>query len=209
MILWSDMLRDMPLIAILRGLKPDDAIAIGEALYEGGIIAVEVPLNSPEPLTSIAALRKNFAGKMLVGAGTVLTPGDVGDVESAGGQFIVSPNSDVGVIRTTKAKGLLSLPGFFTASEAFSAISAGADALKLFPADSVTPAYIKALKAVLPPTLPVLAVGGVNENNLAAFLAAGAAGFGLGSGLFKPGDGPEQVRTKARRYVEAFKAARS
>ena len=203
------MMRDIPLIAILRGVRPDEAVTIGQALFEGGIRCVEVPLNSPQPLDSIAALRKTFDGRMLVGAGTVLTPGDVGDVETAGGQFIVSPNADAGVIRTTKAKGLFSLPGFFTASEAFIAIAAGADALKLFPADSVTPAYIKALKTVLPPALPVLAVGGVNEGNLAGFLAAGAAGFGLGSSLYRPGLTPDDVRMRATNFVAVFEAARS
>lgn len=204
---WTTMLRSMPLIAILRGVKPDEAVAIGQALHDGGILAVEVPLNSPHPLHSVAALRKAFDGRMVIGAGTVLSPNEVGEVADAGGQFIVSPNTDAAVIRAAKAKALLSLPGFFTASEAFAAISAGADALKLFPADSVGPAYVKALKAVLPPTLPVFAVGGVNDANLGAFLAAGAAGFGLGSGLFKPGDSAESVRGKAAAYVSAYRGA--
>ncbi|MES1158386.1 MAG: 2-dehydro-3-deoxy-6-phosphogalactonate aldolase [Terricaulis silvestris] len=206
---WAEMMRDTPLVAILRGVAPKDAVDIAGALYEGGIVCVEVPLNSPRPLESIKALRTAFDGKMLVGAGTVLTPGDVDEIETAGGQFIVSPNTDAAVIRATKAKGLFSLPGFYSASEAFAAVAAGADALKLFPADNAGPAYVKALKAVLPPSLPLLAVGGVGEHNVAAFLAAGATGFGLGSSLYKPGDTADAVGPRAANFVAALRAARA
>ncbi|HVZ98852.1 MAG TPA: 2-dehydro-3-deoxy-6-phosphogalactonate aldolase [Caulobacterales bacterium] len=208
MSLWARMLSEMPLIAILRGVTPDEAIAIGQALHEAGLVCVEVPLNSPKPLGSIAALAGVFEGRMLVGAGTVLTPADVDEVKRAGGQFVVSPNADSAVIKATKAAGLLSLPGFYTPSEAFAAIAAGADALKLFPADTAPPAYVKALKAVLPSESPLFAVGGVSEAKMADYLAAGARGFGLGSGLYRPGDAPETVRARAESYVRAYKAAR-
>lgn len=208
MSLWSKMLSDMPLVAILRGLAPENAVAIGQALCDAGLITIEVPLNSPKPLDSIAALRNAFDGRMLIGAGTVLSLDDVRDVTAAGGQFIVSPNTDAMVIRATKDKGLWSLPGFYTPSEAFVAIKAGADVLKLFPADTAPPAYLKAIKTILPPSIPVFPVGGVSEAKMADYLAAGAAGFGLGSGLFKPGDAPDNVRAKAESYVAALRAAR-
>ena len=171
---WTEALQTLPLIAILRGLKPDEAVDIGEALVAAGFSCLEVPLNSPSPLDSIARLRAALADRAIVGAGTVLTPEQVAAVADAGGQVVVSPNTDPAVIRATKAAGLLSLPGFFTATEAFAALAAGADGLKLFPADAAGPAVVKALKAVLPAASDVFAVGGIEPSSLAPYRAAGA-----------------------------------
>lgn len=204
----SSVLTEMPIVAILRGVEPHEAVAIAEALYQSGVICVEVPLNSPRPLESIAAIRAAFDGRMLTGAGTVLTPRDVAEVVSAGGEFIVSPNTEVSVIRETKDKGLASLPGFFTPSEAFTALQAGADALKLFPAENAPSAYVRAIKTVLPPQAPLLVVGGVDESKIADYLAAGAIGFGLGSTLYKPGFTAEEVGARTASFVGAFKRAR-
>jgi 2-dehydro-3-deoxyphosphogalactonate aldolase len=206
--IWSSVIETMPLVAILRGLTPAEAVPIATALQDAGIVCLEVPLNSPEPLKSIAAIRKAFDGVALVGAGTVLTADDVAEAAAAGAEFMVSPNTDAKVIEATKARGLRSLPGFFTPSEAFVASQAGADALKLFPADSAIPAHLKAMKAVLPPALPVLAVGGVSEANMADWVAAGAAGFGVGGALYRPGDSPTAVRENATALVAAFRTAR-
>lgn len=206
---WADILRDLPLIAILRGLTPDEAIPVADALYEGGVRCVEVPLNSPQPLQSIAAIRREYDGRMFVGAGTVLTVTDVADVVAADGAFVVSPNTDASVIAATKSAGLVSLPGFFSPSEGFAALAAGADGLKLFPADHAGPAYVKALKAVLPPAAPLFAVGGVDESRFGAYLAAGAAGFGLGSTLYKPGDAPAHVKARASALARAFREVRA
>ena len=195
-----------PLIAIIRGVTPDEAEAVGEALHEGGIRIIEVPLNSPEPLKSIERLAKRMGERALVGAGTVLTAGQVADVQSAGGRLIVSPNTNIEVVATAVAAGLVSSPGFFTPSEAFAAIGAGAHALKLFPAEGATPAVVKAMKAVLPKDIPLLIVGSVTPDTIPAWLGAGADGFGLGSGVFKPGNTPEQVLDNARAYVAALAA---
>jgi 2-dehydro-3-deoxyphosphogalactonate aldolase len=195
-----------PLVAIIRGVTQDQAEAVGEALHEGGIRIIEVPLNSPEPLKSIERLAKSMGERALVGAGTVLTAGQVADVQAAGGRLIVSPNTNVEVIAAAAGAGLVSSPGFFTPSEAFAAIGAGAHALKLFPAEGATPAVDKAMKAVLPKDIPLLVVGGVTPATIPAWLAGGADGFGLGSGLFKPGDTPAQVLDHARAYVAALPA---
>ena len=195
-----------PLIAIIRGVTPDEAEAVGEALHEGGIRIIEVPLNSPEPLKSIERLAKRMGERALVGAGTVLTAGQVADVQSAGGRLIVSPNTNVEVIAAAAGAGLVSSPGFFTPSEAFAAIAAGAHTLKLFPAEGATPAVVKAMKAVLPKDIPLLVVGSVTPATIPAWLAAGADGFGLGSGVFKPGNTPAQVLDNARAYVAALAA---
>jgi len=195
-----------PLIAIIRGVTPDAAEAVGEALHEGGIRIIEVPLNSPEPLKSIERLAKRMGERALVGAGTVLTAGQVADVQSAGGRLIVSPNTNVEVIAAAAGAGLVSSPGFFTPSEAFAAIAAGAHTLKLFPAEGATPAVVKAMKAVLPKDIPLLVVGSVTPATIPAWLAAGADGFGLGSGVFKPGNTPAQVLDNARAYVAALAA---
>lgn len=193
-----------PLVAILRGVRPDEVEAIGAVLLDAGIRIIEVPLNSPDPFESITRLSGLAAGRALVGAGTVLDPDAVARVAAAGGQLVVSPNTDPAVIAASVAAGLVSLPGFFTPSEAFAALAAGAHGLKLFPAEAATPAVLKALRAVLPPTVPVLAVGGITAEGMSAWTAAGASGFGLGSGLYKPGMAAAAVGEAARRYVAAI-----
>ncbi|WP_264585996.1 2-dehydro-3-deoxy-6-phosphogalactonate aldolase [Sphingobium sp. B7D2B] len=195
----------MPLVAILRGLTPEEAPAIGAALIEAGLRCIEVPLNSPRPLESIAALAR-LPGGALIGAGTVLSVDAVDQVAQAGGRVIVSPNMDPPVIRRTKALGLLSMPGIATPSEAFAAIDAGADALKLFPAEMHSPAVLKAMKAVLPADIPVLVVGGIGPDNMAAWRSAGAAGFGIGSSIYQPGLDAAQVRQRADAMVAAWRA---
>ena len=190
-----------PLVAIIRGVLPDEVEAIGEALVAGGIRIIEVPLNSPNPLTSIRRLAGQLRERALVGAGTVLSERQVGEVADAGGRLIVSPNTNPNVIRATVAAGLVSSPGFFTPSEAFEALEAGAHTLKLFPAEGASPSVLKAQKAVLPKDVPVLAVGGITPDNMQPWLEAGASGFGLGSGLYKPGQSPEETEAKARAYV--------
>jgi 2-dehydro-3-deoxyphosphogalactonate aldolase len=192
------------LIAILRGLTPDEAEAVGEALVAGGIASIEVPLNSPSPLDSIARLARRLGGRAEIGAGTVLTAGEVGTVRAAGGTFVVSPNCDPDVIAATKAAGLGSYPGVFTATEAFAALKAGADALKLFPVSVLGPEGVTALKAVLPRDAPLYAVGGVEAANLEAYAAAGCAGFGIGSSLYRPGRSAAEVGAAARAFTDAY-----
>ena len=194
-------LDECPLVAIIRGVTPADAEAIGEAISEAGIRIIEVPLNSPDPLVSIERLAKKFGDSLLVGAGTVLTPEQVGQVRDAGGQLIVSPDTNTGVVRASVEAGLVSSPGFFTPSEAFAAIHAGAHALKLFPAEAASPAVLKAQLAVIPKDVPVMVVGGVRPDNMRPWLDAGAAGFGLGSGLYKAGQSAAETLDKARAYV--------
>ena len=196
---------ECPLVAIIRGVTPDEAEAIGEAIYEGGIRIIEVPLNSPEPLKSIERLAKRMGDRALVGAGTVLDTRQAADVKAAGGQLIVSPNTNTDVIAASAQAGLVSCPGYFTPSEAFAAIEAGAHALKLFPAEAATPAFVKAQRAVLPKDLPILVVGGVKPALMGAWLEAGANGFGLGSGVFKPGDSVAEVLENSRSYVSALR----
>lgn len=197
----------LPLVAILRGLGPNEAVAVGEALFEAGFRCVEVPLNSPQPLLSIERLAVRFGDAMLIGAGTVLTVGAVDDVKTAGGRIIISPNGNPAVIAHTKAEGLISLPGVFTPTEAFAALDAGADGLKLFPAEVAGTAGLKALKAVLPRATPVYAVGGVDPESLQAWRAAGADGFGIGSSLYRPGVTAEETGRRARGFVSAWSAA--
>ena len=199
-------LETCPLIAILRGVRPQDVEAIGHALVEAGFCIIEVPLNSPDPLSSIEALAKHLGDRALVGAGTVLTPAQVDSVRDAGGRLIVSPNSDPEVIARTVHAGVLSLPGFMTPGEAFGALAAGAHALKLFPADVAGPRMLKALQAVLPSEVPVLAVGGVDVSAVPAWLAAGAAGLGLGSALYRSGMAVDLVARNAREFVSAIRA---
>ena len=199
-------LEECPLIGIIRGITPDEAEAIGAAIHEGGIRIIEVPLNSPDPLQSIERLAKKFGDQVLVGAGTVLDPTDVGRVWDAGGRIIVSPDTNIDVIAAAAAIDLVSSPGYFTPSEAFTAIRAGATALKLFPAEAATPAVLKAQLAVLPKDIPVLAVGGVTSGNMRPWLDAGATGFGLGGGLYRAGQSPEATLEKARAYVAGLKA---
>ena len=193
-----------PLVAIIRGVTPDTVEEIGEALVSAGIAIIEVPLNSPDPLTSIRRLSARMGDRALIGAGTVLTTDDVRDVAQAGGRLVVSPNTNTDVIRATVAAGMISAPGYFTPSEAFAAIEAGATALKLFPAEAATPAVVKAQRAVLPKDVPLLIVGGVSPETMSPWTAAGADGFGLGSGLFVPGRSSAEVGARARAYVEAL-----
>lgn len=196
-----------PLIAILRGIRPDEAEAVFEALVGNGIGLIEVPLNSPDPFASIATMAKRAKGRAEVGAGTVLTVEDVAKVKAAGGRMVVSPNCDPAVIRATQAAEMVSYPGVFTPSEAFAALAAGADALKFFPAEVLGAAGIKAISAVLPKGTVLLAVGGVDAGNIGAWLKAGIAGFGIGSSLFKPGMSVAEVGEKARAMVTAYDAA--
>jgi 2-dehydro-3-deoxyphosphogalactonate aldolase len=198
-----------PLVAILRGVKPVEVVAIGEALIEAGFRAIEVPLNSPDPLDSIGRLARAFGDRCLIGAGTVLRVEDVDAVKAAGGALIVTPNTDAAVIARAVALGLQTAPGFATATEAFAAIAAGARVLKLFPASTYGPAHLKALKSVLPTAVPVFAVGGVGPQDMAGWIAAGAAGFGVGGELYRTGDPPEGVARKARALVSALSAGLS
>lgn len=191
----------LPLIAILRGLKPNEAVEIGKAIVAAGFRCLEVPLNSPQPLDSIRRLRQALDGRALVGAGTVLSVTAARAVAEAGGQLIISPNTNVEVIAETKTLGLLSLPGFFTPSEAFAALDAGADALKLFPAEIAGPKGLKAVRAVLPAETRIYPVGGVDPDSMSAWRSAGASGFGIGSAVFKPGQSAEQVARQAAAFV--------
>ncbi|USU04541.1 2-dehydro-3-deoxy-6-phosphogalactonate aldolase [Sphingomonadaceae bacterium OTU29LAMAA1] len=195
-----------PLVAVLRGLTPAEAEAIGDALVDAGFTLLEVPLNSPDPLTSIAAMAKRYAGRAIVGAGTVLTTDDVAAVADAGGELIVSPNTDPAVIRASVARGMISLPGYYTPSEGFAALAAGAHGLKLFPAEGAAPTYLKAQRAVLPKDTKVLAVGGITPDTMAAWHAAGADGFGLGSNLYRAGKSAADVARDAATFVSAVKA---
>jgi len=199
-------LAECPLVAIIRGITPAEAEAIGEAIYEAGIGIIEVPLNSPQPLESIGILAKSLGNRALIGAGTVLTVEDVGRVRDEGGRIIVSPGTDPDVIAATAAAGMVSAPGFYTPSEAFQALKAGAHGLKLFPAEAASPAVVKAMRAVLPRQVPLLVVGGVRPDNMRAYLDAGANGFGLGSGLYKPGQSPAEVAEQARAYVAGVRS---
>lgn len=199
----------LPLIAILRGLKPDEAVEVGEAIVAAGFRCLEVPLNSPEPLESIRRLRQALDGRALVGAGTVLSVTAAREVAEAGGQLIISPNTNVEVIRETKTLGLLSLPGFFTPSEAFAALDAGADALKLFPAEIAAPKGLKAIRAVLPAETRIYSVGGVDPDSMNAWRSAGASGFGIGSAVFKPEQSAEQVGRQTAEFVRAWRDAQA
>jgi 2-dehydro-3-deoxyphosphogalactonate aldolase len=198
---------ELPLIAILRGITPDEALPVGLALAETGFRIIEVPLNSPQPLRSIEALARALADHCLIGAGTVMSTVQVEDVAQAGGRLIVMPHGDAQVIRAAKARGLWCAPGIATPSEGFAALAAGADALKLFPAELLTPPVLKALRAVFPPQVLFLPVGGITPQNLVSYRAAGASGFGLGSALYKPGMTPQQVSVQARAFVAAWLAA--
>ena len=190
-----------PLIAIIRGITPDEAEATGDALFEAGIRIIEVPLNSPDPLKSIERLAARLGDRALIGAGTVLKAEDVGRVKDAGGRIVVSPDTNSEVISAAAAAGLVSSPGYFTPSEAFAALRAGAHGLKLFPAENATPAVLKAQLAVLPRDVPIVVVGGIKPDNMRPWLDAGAAGFGPGSGLYRPGQTVADTAEKARAYV--------
>lgn len=192
-----------PLVAILRGITPAEAEPVGEALVAAGFAMIEVPLNSPDPFDSIARLVARCGDRALVGAGTVLTAGDVGRVAATGARLVISPNSDPAVIAATAAAGLISLPGYFTPSEAFVALAAGATGLKLFPAEAGSPATIRAHRAVLPRDVPILAVGGMTPATIPAWRDA-CDGFGLGSALYRPGQSAEAVGEQARQFVAAL-----
>ncbi len=198
-------LAECPFVAIIRGIIPDEAVAIGAALHEAGMVIIEVPLNSPNPLTSIERLARSLGDQVLVGAGTVLTAGDVARVRDAGGRIIVSPDTNQEVIDAAAAANLVSTPGFFTPSEAFCALRAGAHGLKFFPAEAATPAVVKAQRAVLPKDVPLLVVGGVKPESLHPWLDAGANGFGLGGGLYVPGQTAKETAVKARAYVDSLR----
>jgi 2-dehydro-3-deoxyphosphogalactonate aldolase len=196
------------IIAILRGVTPDEAVEVSTALYEAGVRVVEVPLNSPEPFVSIERLSKAFAGRMIVGAGTVLSVQDVNLLKAAGGALCVSPDCNEEVIGRAIEAGLKPVPGVFTPTEAFSAIRAGAIHLKLFPAEAASPTVIKAWKAVLPKHIKIYAVGGVTPDNMGDWLAAGASGFGIGSSLYKPGMTNIAVKEAAGKLVSAWMVAK-
>jgi 2-dehydro-3-deoxyphosphogalactonate aldolase len=193
-----------PLVAILRGVRPDEVEGIGDALLDAGFAIIEVPLNSPDPIESIRRIAARCGDRALVGAGTVLDPADCARIAAAGGRLVVTPHADPEVVRAAKAAGLLAVPGFMTPAEAFALLRAGADGLKLFPAEAASPAVVKALLAVLPAGTAILPVGGIEAGNMAPWRAAGAAGFGIGSAIYKPGDSAATVADKARRLLEAL-----
>lgn len=199
--IFRSRLSECPLVAIIRGVTPDAVVAIGEALYAAGIRIIEVPLNSPDPFASIRKLADAMGSRALVGAGTVLDVDAVARVRDAGGGIVVSPNANRQVIRATVAAGMVSSPGYFTPTEAFAALDAGAHGLKLFPAEAAGPAVVKAQRAVLPRDVPLLVVGGINPGNMRPYMDAGADGFGLGSGVYKPGQTPDEVGAQARAFV--------
>jgi 2-dehydro-3-deoxyphosphogalactonate aldolase len=203
---FEDAARDCGIIAILRGVTLDEVAGIGDALYEAGVRIVEVPLNSPEPFRSIAALAARFKGRMVVGAGTVLDVESVDRVKSAGGQISVSPDCNPDVIARAVERNLVPLPGVFTPTEAFAAVRAGARHLKLFPAEAASPKTVKAWKAVLPREVNVHAVGGVTPANMKEWAEAGCAGFGIGSNIYKPGMSTNDVSKAARDFVAAWKS---
>jgi 2-dehydro-3-deoxyphosphogalactonate aldolase len=195
-----------PIVAILRGVKPDEIDAIGDALIEAGITVIEVPLNSPQPFESIKRLAERHAHHALVGAGTVLGATEVARVKEAGGQLVVAPNFDADVVRAAKVAGLASLPGVMTPSEGLAALKAGADGLKLFPAEIIPPAVFKAWRAVFAPDTLLLAVGGVGVDNVRSYAEAGASGYGIGSALYKQGRPAEEIGKLARALVASAKA---
>ena len=201
-------LRQLPLVAILRGITPDEALAVGATLVQAGWALIEVPLNSPRPLDSIAALAQAHAHPtqpLLIGAGTVLTAAQVRDVHAAGGRLIVAPNFSPEVVAQAGALGLVCLPGVATPSEAFAALAAGASGLKLFPAELIGPSVVKALRAVLPARVALLPVGGISTESMAPYVAAGANGFGIGSALYRPGCTLQHVATQAQRFAAQAK----
>ena len=206
---FDEALEQSGVVAIIRGVKPDEVLAIGEALHAAGVRIVEVPLNSPEPLVSIRRLAEHFHGRLFTGGGTMLTVDDVEAVAAAGGRLMVSPNTNPEIIRRAAVVGMIPFPGFATASEAFAAIDAGARCLKLFPASTYGVAHLKALKAVLPKDVRVAPVGGVGPADMAEWVRAGASCFGIGSEIYKPGMAPDEVHRRAVELVQAEKAARA
>ena len=205
----ASAMAELPLVAILRGIRPTEAVDIGAALVDAGFRLIEVPLNSPEPYRSIDLLAEKFGAAALVGAGTVMDAAAVARVVGAGGRLIVMPHSDPGVIRAAKAGGAWCLPGVATPTEGFAALKAGADGLKLFPGEALPPAVVKAWKAVFPPDVPLLPVGGIAPETMAGYVAAGAAGFGIGSALYRPAIDAAKIRRRADQFVNAWRAIRS
>ncbi len=200
---FNQALQTLPLVAILRGIAPTEALAVGQALHDAHWGLIEVPLNSPDPIQSIALLAAHFP-QALVGAGTVLTVQQVREVHAAGAQLVVSPNFDAAVVREALKRDMVCLPGVMTPTEAFAALAAGAHGLKLFPAEIITPAAVKALRAVLPTPTRLLPVGGITPNNMAVYRSAGASGFGIGSALYKRGMTAQEVGAQARRFASAW-----
>lgn len=201
--IFADALKSLPLVGILRGLRPDEALPVGQALMAANWRLIEVPLNSPQPLQSIEAMAAALP-LALVGAGTVLTASQVRDVHAAGGRLVVSPNFNADVVREAVRLSMVCLPGVMTATEAFGALDAGATGLKLFPAEMITPSVVKALRAVLPAQTLLMPVGGVTVDNMAAYRAAGASGFGIGSALYRPGVAIEHVRDAAKAFASGY-----
>jgi 2-dehydro-3-deoxyphosphogalactonate aldolase len=202
----ANFLAPLPLVAVLRGITPEEVPAVGSVLYEAGFRILEVPLNSPRPFESIGMLAKDYGDRCLVGAGTVIDVNDVARVRAAGGRLIVMPHADVAIVREAKRHAMLCVPGVATPTEAFAALAAGADALKLFPAEAMVPAVLRAWRAVLPASALVLPVGGIRPDNMAPWWAEGAAGFGTGSNLYKPRAEIAQVQATAKAYAAAFRA---
>jgi 2-dehydro-3-deoxyphosphogalactonate aldolase len=201
-------LEPLPLVAILRGLTPDDAVEVGNAVLDAGFRILEVPLNSPDPMRSIALMAEAFGHRALVGAGTVLSTAQVGQVAAAGGQLIVMPHGDVAVIAEAKQLGLFCIPGIATPTEAFAAIHAGADALKIFAAEHISPAVVKAWRAVLPKEVALLPVGGITPENMGPYVAAGVRGFGIGSALYAPGRSAAETGERAKKFAQAWAEAK-
>lgn len=200
----------MPLVAILRGIRPEESEAVADAILQGGIEIIEIPLNSPVPLESIARIARKLGDSALIGAGTVMTADDVRQVSEAGGRLIVMPHADTAVLKAAKRAGLLCVPGFFTPTEALTLLPHRPDGLKLFPAEAASPDVLKAVRAVLPRDVPILPVGGVgaDSDRMRSYLSAGAAGFGIGSAIYRPGDSPATVAAKAQALVAAVAGAR-
>lgn len=205
----QERLAPLPLIAILRGVRPAEVVAIGRALVDAGFAALEVPLNSPAPFESIRALAEALGDRALIGAGTVLSGADAAQVGAAGGRLIVMPHADVEIVREAKRRRLLCVPGVATPTEAFAALAAGADALKLFPAEALPPPVVKAWRAVLPRTTWLLPVGGITPTTMAPYLTAGANGFGLGSALYRAGMHAEAAGGRARGFIDTYRATAS
>jgi len=199
----------LPLVAILRGLAPENALAVGQVLIDAGFRIIEVPLNSPQPFESIALLAKAFGARALIGAGTVLRTEDVARVKDAGGRLLVMPHGDTAIIGEAKRQGLICVPGVATPTEGFAALAAGADGLKLFPAEAMPPPVVKAWRAVFPPETLLMPVGGITPERMADYLAAGASGFGLGSALFTSGKTAAQLRNSAQSFVESLRRSAS
>lgn len=201
---FADWVAPLGLVAILRGVAPDAVLGIAQVLIDASFKIIEVPLNSPQPIDSIGRLSARFGAQALIGAGTVTTADEVTAVAAAGGRLIVMPHGDLAVIAAAKRAGLFVVPGIATPTEAFAALTAGADGLKLFPAEAMPAAVLKAMRAVMPPQTMVFPVGGITPTSMAEYRQAGAAGFGLGSALYKPGDGPAAVAAKAAAFVAAW-----